>query len=153
MFRLAIAATALFLATGAVNASEDLISDGKKVYKKCGACHAIGEGAKNKVGPQLNGIIARVAGAAEGFKYSDVLLALGEAGFEWDEETLAGYLANPKDWLKEYPPTLGIDCGTVKNCRGKMAFAGLRKDKDITAVLAYLASFDEMGMPAEAATD
>ncbi len=146
------AAAICLLATG-VHASDDLVADGKKVYKKCAACHAIGEGAKKKVGPDLNGIIGRVAGSVEDFKYSQVLVALGEAEFAWDEETLTGYLAKPKDWLKEFPPTLGLDCGDLKKCKGKMAFAGLKKEKDLTAILAYLATFDEMGMAVEPATN
>lgn len=98
---------------------------GEKVFKKCKACHAVGEGAKNKVGPALNGIIGSPAGQAEGFKYSKSMLEHAEDGLTWDEETLAAYLTKPKAVV---PKT-------------KMAFAGLRKEADIANVIAYLKTF------------
>ncbi len=153
MHRLFAAVLATSLVAGPALAAEDLIADGKKIFKKCGACHAVGEGAKKKVGPPLNGIIGRTAGASEGFKFSKIILALGEAEFAWDEESLTGYLTKPKTWLKEFPPTLGLDCGDLKKCKGKMAFAGLKKPEDIEAVLAYLATFDADGMAVEPATN
>ncbi len=99
---------------------------GEKVFKKCKACHAVGEGAKNKVGPELNGIVGSAAGQVEGFKYSDNLLELAEGGLTWDEPTLTLYLTKPKDLI---PKT-------------KMSFAGLRKDEEIQNVIAYLQTFE-----------
>lgn len=98
---------------------------GEKVFKKCAACHMVGDGAKNKVGPILTGIIDRPAGTFEGFQYSKALLAAADEGLVWDVETLTAYLASPRKFLK----------GT------KMTFAGLKKDDDIANVIAYLATF------------
>jgi len=104
-----------------------LISAGEKVFKKCGACHQVGEGAKNRVGPHLNGIMGRSAGAVEGFKYSKALTAMADEGLVWDAEQMAAFLANPRAFMK----------GT------KMAFPGLRKDEELAAITAYLATFGE----------
>ncbi|EPX77031.1 c-type cytochrome [Litoreibacter arenae] len=103
----------------------ELVASGEKVFKKCKACHQVGDDAKNKTGPILNGIVGHPAGAIEGFKYSKPLLALADEGLIWTEEALAAFLAKPKSFIK----------GT------KMSFAGLRKESDIEAVTAYLASF------------
>ncbi|KAJ56689.1 MFS transporter [Actibacterium mucosum KCTC 23349] len=105
----------------------DLIADGQKVFKKCAACHKVGEGAKNASGPQLNGIVGRTIGGVEGFKYSKVFQAALEEGRVWDEAALTEFLAKPKSYMK----------GT------KMAFSGLKKETDLTAVIAYLASLGE----------
>ena len=93
---------------------------GKKVFKKCKACHYV-DRKKNKSGPHLVNIIGRAAGAVKGFKYSKVMVG---SGLVWDEATLTGFLAKPKKYLK----------GT------KMSFAGLKKDSDIANVIAYLKS-------------
>lgn len=92
---------------------------GKAVFKKCLACHAIGEGAKNKVGPQLNGIVGRKAAAVEGFNYSD---ALKNSGKTWDEATLDAYLANPKEFIPG----------------NKMVFVGLKDEADRKNIIAYM---------------
>jgi len=128
------------LLTGAVAAiaSPAFAADpaaGEKVFKKCRACHAVGEGAKHKVGPELNDVIGRQAGTAEGFKYSKAMIGAGEEGMVWDDEALAAYLAAPK---KVVPKT-------------KMAFAGLKKDADIENVIAYLKTFSEGAAAEEAA--
>jgi len=91
---------------------------GKKVFNKCKACHTLTEG-KNKVGPSLFGIMGKPAAAIKGFKYSK---ALKNSGLTWDEETMEKYLAKPK---KLVPGT-------------RMAFAGLKKEKDIDNVIAYI---------------
>ena len=93
---------------------------GEKVFKKCKACHAVGDGAKNKVGPMLNGIVGAPAGKVEGFKYSANLLELAEGGRTWDDATLAAYLTKPKDVIP----------------KGKLSFAGLKKEEDIANVVA-----------------
>lgn len=102
----------------------DLIAKGEKVFKQCSACHQVGEGAKNRVGPVLNGIIGQQVASVEGFKYSKGFVALGEEGKVWDAALLSELLTKPKDFVK----------GT------KMSFAGLKKQEDIDAVTAYLAS-------------
>ena len=128
-----LAATALFFVagTGLAGAQDALVADGEKIYKNCKACHAVGVDAKNKVGPQQNDLIGRVAGTAEGYKYSKAMIAAGEAGLVWTEESLAVWLKAPKKYVK----------GT------KMAFSGLKSDEDIAAIIAYLKTFDSDGMP------
>ena len=118
------AVVALAALSGAAFAEGDA-DKGKKIFNKCKACHAVGDGAKNKVGPQLNGIVGAEAGKVEGFKYSPALLEQAEGGLVWDEANLAAFLAKPKDFMK----------GT------KMSFAGLKKEAEIDNVIAYLATF------------
>lgn len=95
---------------------------GKKVFNKCKSCHAVGEDAKNKVGPILNGIVGAKAGQVEDFKYSKALTELAADGLVWDKETLSAYLTDPKEIIPG----------------GSMSFAGLRKEKDVENVIAYL---------------
>ncbi|PRY20250.1 cytochrome c [Aliiruegeria haliotis] len=118
--------TALGVTLAAPAFAEGDADAGKKVFNKCKACHAVGEKAKNKVGPMLNGIIGAPAGKVEGFKYSANLLELAEGGLTWDNETLAAYLTKPKDVIP----------------KGKMSFAGLKKEEDIANVIAYLSTFE-----------
>lgn len=106
---------------------DELIASGEKVFKKCGACHKVGEGAKNGSGPHLNGIIGRTMGSVDGFNYSGVFTDAMDEGRVWDEAALAEFLAKPKSYMK----------GT------KMAFSGLRSEEDIEAITAYLKSFGE----------
>ncbi|MEC8727875.1 MAG: cytochrome c family protein [Pseudomonadota bacterium] len=111
-----------FVATGSALAGD--IKAGEKVFKKCKACHVVDK-EKNKTGPHLVNIMGRSAGSLESYKkYSK---AMKESGIVWDEETLDGYLEKPKKYIK----------GT------KMAFAGLKKEKDRENVIAYLKSFSE----------
>jgi cytochrome c2 len=102
-------------------------AEGEKVFKKCQACHAVGEGAANKVGPVLNGVFGRAAGVAPDFKYSDAMIEAGAGGLVWDEANLDVYLTKPKDLVE----------GT------KMAFPGLRKEEDRANIIAYLKTFSE----------
>ena len=99
---------------------------GKNVFKKCHACHNIGEGAKNSVGPELNGVVGRPAGSVEGYNYSE---ANKGSGITWDVATLDVYLKDPK---AKVPGT-------------KMAFPGLPNDKDRADVIAYLGTFGPDG--------
>ena len=94
--------------------------------QKCKVCHQIGEGAKNFVGPELNGLIGRKTGSVPNYNYSD---ANKESGLTWDEATLKEYLANPK---AKIPGT-------------KMIFAGLPKEEDRDNLVAYLAQFGADG--------
>ncbi|UTS80242.1 c-type cytochrome [Phaeobacter piscinae] len=100
----------------------ELVAKGEKTFRKCKSCHQIGAGAKSKTGPILNGIIGAPAAHVEGFRYSKAMKAAAEGGLVWDEAELAAFLAKPKKYMK----------GT------KMSFAGLKKDADIEAVIAYL---------------
>jgi cytochrome c len=94
---------------------------GEAVFKKCKACHVADE-AKNRVGPYLLGVFGRKAATAEGYKYSDAMIAKGAEGVVWDEATLDTYLTNPKDFVPG----------------NKMTFAGLPKPEDRADVIAYL---------------
>ncbi len=123
--KIATIATLLAALAAPVMADGDA-KKGAKIFKKCKACHAVGEGAKNKVGPTLNGIIGSAAGLNPDFKYSGAMKEAAAGGLEWDAENLAAFLTKPKTFMK----------GT------KMSFAGLRKESDIENVLAYLATFE-----------
>ena len=105
----------------------ELVAAGEKVFRKCKACHQVGEGAKNKTGPALNGIIGHAVGASEGFRYSSSMEELGASGAVWDETALGEFLTKPKAFLK----------GT------KLSFSGLKKDDEIKAVTEYLKSFSQ----------
>jgi cytochrome c len=105
---------------------------GEAVFKKCMTCHSIGEGARNKIGPVLNGVLGRIAGSVEGFKYSHGLVDAGAAGLIWTPETLVPWLHKPND----------VVAGT------KMTFAGLADQADIDNVIAYLATFSPDYVPA-----
>ena len=122
-------AAPLLLTATPLAAAEEMAGDpakGEKVFRKCRACHEVGEGAKAKTGPVLNGVVGRTAGTWEDFNYSDAMVEAGENGLVWDQETLAAYLEKPKDYVE----------GT------KMTFAGLRKESERTDVIAYLATFE-----------
>ncbi len=108
---------------------------GEKVFKKCKACHTLDEGGKNRVGPNLWGIFGRQAATKEGFKFSDDMIAAGEAGLVWSEETLALYLQKKKG-TKAY---IGSFIGK-KKAKTKMSFPGLKKQDQIDNVVAYIAA-------------
>ena len=95
------------------------LTDGKKIFKKCAACHSISEGGKNKIGPALWGVLGRPAGSVTDYKYSKAMAAYGK---NWSFEEMNGFLIKPKDWIK----------GT------KMSFSGLRSAKDRAAVILYM---------------
>jgi cytochrome c len=97
--KLAVAGVALVAFAGAAHAEGDA-EKGKKVAKICLACHTFDDGGKNKIGPNLFGVVGRTIGTVEGFKYSKGYKALGEAGKVWDEETLRAYIPNAKKFLK-----------------------------------------------------
>ena len=113
-----VSLTAVLVAFGSPAMADGDAAEGEKVFRKCKACHTLDEG-KNKVGPSLHGVIGRAAGAVEGFKYSS---AMAESGLTWDDETLAKFLAKPKDLI----------------AKTKMSFAGLKKEDDIENVIAYI---------------
>ena len=95
------------------------IALGEKIFKKCAACHSIVKGGKNNIGPALYNVVGRKTGAVTDYKYSKALASYEK---EWTFEELNGYLIKPAKWIK----------GT------KMAFAGLRKEKDRASVIKYL---------------
>lgn len=99
---------------------------GEKVFLKCRACHQIGETAKNAVGPELNGLFGRKTGSVPGYNYSD---ANKNSGIVWDEAVFREYIKAPK---AKIPGT-------------KMTFPGLKDDKDIDNIIAFLKQFDAEG--------
>ena len=104
------------------------VTTGEKVFKKCAACHSIVKGGKNNIGPALYNVVGRKIGSVNDYKYSK---ALSEYGKEWTFEELNGYLIKPAKWIK----------GT------KMAFAGLRKEKDRASVILYLNKNSDNPLP------
>ena len=104
------------------------IATGEKVFKKCAACHSIVKGGKNNIGPALYNVVGRDVGAVADYKYSKSLASYGKA---WTFEELNGYLLKPAKWIK----------GT------KMAFAGLRKEKDRASVILYLNENSDNPLP------
>ena len=119
-----VAGAALIASVGAAAAQD--AAAGEKVFAKCKICHQIGEGAKNMVGPVLNGVVGRKAGSYPDYHYSD---ANKNSGITWDEATLKEYLRDPK---AKVPGT-------------KMVFPGLKADDDIANVIAYLKQFGPDG--------
>ncbi|MEW9307833.1 cytochrome c family protein [Labrys portucalensis] len=99
---------------------------GKAGFARCAACHRVGEGAKNVVGPQLNGIVGRPAASAPDYVYSQAMKASGKT---WDEASLRLFLTRPSAAVP----------GT------KMTFAGIRDEATVDDVIAYLATFDAEG--------
>ena len=104
------------------------ISHGEKVFKKCSACHLVNKGGENKIGPALYNVVGRKVGVLDDYKYSK---ALAEYEKNWSFEELNGFLLKPKDWIK----------GT------KMAYAGLRKEKDRASVILYLNKYSDSPLP------
>ena len=103
-------------------------TSGEKIFKKCAACHSIVKGGKNNIGPALYNVVGRQSGAISDYKYSKALAAHGKS---WTLEELNGYLIKPAKWIK----------GT------KMAFAGLRKEKDRASVIKYLNQNSDNPLP------
>ena len=127
MKKLALSALVIIASSAAATAA--LAQDaeaGKASFNKCLACHAIGEGAKNKVGPELNGIDGRKSGSAPDYNYSD---ANKNSGITWNEANFKEYIKDPR---AKVPGT-------------KMVFAGLKNEKQIDDLWAYLKQFNADG--------
>lgn len=125
----ALAAGGVFAAVTAMTSAalaQGNAENGADVFKKCRACHLVGEGAKDTVGPQLNKIMGRKAGTSETYKtYSENMKELGTKDLVWDDANLDKYLENPKAVVPQ----------------GKMAFPGLKDKADRDDVIAYLKTF------------
>jgi len=128
---LLLAAALSLITSGAALAAGDADA-GKTVFKKCAACHTIGEGATNRVGPQLNALFGRVAGSTD-YNYSTAMKDAGAGGLVWAPETLMHFLHKPKDFVP----------GT------KMTFAGIADDAQLADLIAYLGTFSPDYVPAE----
>jgi cytochrome c len=105
---------------------------GERVFAQCRACHQVGDTAKNAVGPHLNGLFSRKAGTVEGYNYTP---ANKNSGLTWDEATFRDYIKDPK---AKIPGT-------------KMVYAGLKDEKRIEDLIAYLKQFDPSGKKVAAA--
>ena len=111
---------ALFASTSA--------ADGAKVFNKCLACHSIGKGGPNKIGPNIFGVLNRKAGSVSGYKYSKAMVAFGKS---WSVEEMDGFLTKPRDWVKNT----------------KMSFIGLKNAKDRAAVILYMNENTDSPLP------
>lgn len=121
---LSLAFAAAMLAVAPAHAQD--AASGEKIFAQCRACHQVGENAKNAVGPVLNGLFGRKAGTIEGYSYSP---ANKNSGITWDEATFRDYIKDPK---AKIPGT-------------KMVYAGLKDEKRIDDLIAYLKQFDASG--------
>ena len=120
---------ALIIVAASAAATAALAQDadaGKTSFNKCLACHAVGEGAKNKVGPVLNGIDGRKSGTIEGYSYSE---ANKNSGITWNKEAFLDYIKDPK---AKIPGT-------------KMIFAGIKNEKEANDLWAFLSQYDKDG--------
>jgi cytochrome c len=124
MKQLLLGLLALTVSTGMAVAQD--VAAGEQSFKKCLPCHAVGEDAKNKVGPVLNGLNGRHSGSIEGFSYTD---ANKNSGITWSETTFKEYIADPR---AKIPGT-------------KMVFAGIKNEKEAGDLWAYLAQFGPDG--------
>jgi len=122
---LSLLIAAAFAVTSHAASAQD-VAAGKTSFNKCLACHAIGENAKNKVGPELNGLDGRKSGTAEGYSYTD---ANKNSGITWNEKEFKEYIKAPK---AKIPGT-------------KMAFAGITKESEVDNLWAFISQFDKDG--------
>ena len=104
------------------------VASGEKIFKKCAACHSIVKGGKNAIGPALYNVVGRKVGGVEDYKYSKALAAYDK---NWTFEELNGFLIKPAKWI---PKT-------------KMAYAGLKKEKDRASVIKYLNENSDSPLP------
>jgi cytochrome c len=128
MRRLVVSVAAVVCLTNSASAQDP--AEGEKVFATCKACHQIGEGAKNAIGPELSGVVGRKAGSVAGYNYSD---AIKNSGITWDESNLAEYLKDPK---AKVPGT-------------KMVFAGIKDEHKVQDLVAFLKQFDAAGKKAQ----
>ena len=123
--KLLVLGGALLAATVGIAKAQDLAA-GEQSFRKCGPCHSVGEDARNKIGPVLNGIDGRKSGTAADYNYSD---ANKKAEITWNEATFKEYIQNP---MSRVPGT-------------KMAFAGIKNDAEIANLWAYLKQYKADG--------
>jgi cytochrome c len=120
-----VVASAVIVASAGCASAQDLAA-GETSFKKCLPCHRVGEGAKNLVGPVLNGLDGRKSGTIEGYNYSE---ANKNSGITWNEEVFREYIKDPR---AKIPGT-------------KMVFAGIKSENEIGNLWAYLKQFDAEG--------
>ena len=110
---------------GVTVSADEIVGDaaaGERVFRRCQACHEVGEAAEHKVGPILNGVVGRPAAALDDYEYSEAMVEAGAAGLVWTVADLQAYLEKPREVVP----------GT------KMNFAGLRSEEQRNDVIAYL---------------
>jgi cytochrome c len=117
-------AVGLMVSTGAALAQD--VAAGETSFRKCAPCHSIGPDAANKVGPELNGLNGRKSGTVDGFNYSD---ANKNSGITWGEAVFKEYIKDPR---AKVPGT-------------KMIFAGIKNEKELGDLWAYVSQFDKTG--------
>ncbi len=125
-------------------AQEGNVEAGKKIFRKCAACHSVGENAKNRVGPVLNGVVGRPAGSFAGYKYGTGVQAANAKGLIWSREELFKWLASPRNYLRDY-----LD---DRKAKAKMAFR-LKDEQQRRDVIAYLETLDGPPVSDEKAAD
>jgi len=104
------------------------VDDAKKVWKKCSACHSIKKDGKNKIGPALYNVLGRNVAALNDYKYSKALATYGKS---WTFKEMNGFLTKPQAYIK----------GT------KMAFAGLKKEKDRASIILFMNQNSDNPLP------
>ena len=125
MMRTLIVAVALIAVSTAAGLAQD-VEKGANSFKKCLPCHSIGPGAKNKIGPELNGLDGRKASTVPNYNYSD---ANKNSGIIWNDETFKEYIKDPR---AKIPGT-------------KMTFPGIKNEQEINDLWAYIKQFDASG--------
>ncbi len=137
----ALIATAAVLASLPMTTLAQDAQKGEAIFNKCKACHQIGEGAKNRIGPVLTGVVGRPAGSYEDFRYSKSMKSAGVAGLVWDEALLFDYLADPTAFLRVFLED--------SKAKAKMSFR-LKDEQDRRDVIAYLETFSTIKADATA---
>jgi len=122
--RILVVVATLVVSTASAQAQD--VAAGETSFKKCLPCHAVGADAKNKVGPELNGLDGRKSGTVENFAYSD---GNKNSNITWDEQTFSDYIKDPR---AKIPGT-------------KMVFPGIKNEKEVADLWAYLKQFDAKG--------
>ncbi len=122
MGRTLLCALAMIVIAGAMPASAQDAAKGEQVFNRCRACHAIGPAARNKAGPQLNGIVGKKAASAPGFNYSDAMTKAAGSGLVWTEANLTSYLEAPDVFLPG----------------GVMAYSGIKNPGELKDLIAFL---------------
>lgn len=122
-----LAITATLAAGGSLASELGDPAQGQKTFGQCKQCHDIGQGAKNRIGPHLNGVFGRAAGSIDGVRYSKSMLRAGDDGLIWTVEALDAYIENPKALVS----------------KTRMNFRGIKDPKKRGDLLAYLRTFSD----------
>lgn len=148
MIRQALVLSFAFAAGPAL--SDDLTGDaskGERAFRACVACHVVKDpdgntlaGRSGRAGPNLYGIVGRTAGGYEGFRYSEGIVAAGEAGLVWNEETFVAYVQDPTKYIRELTGDT--------SARSKMTYR-VRKPEDAADLYAYLVSLNPVSETSE----